>query len=137
MVEFLYNDFKTFEAFSSFLKALIIFGHFISSTLLVKLSRIKPSLFLSQNFNCRHKLQRLNSASSNFEILFAMRSTVIIAFVSLVVIQVATGIVYKLAARGTRGYEFSEASSLSISEMVKLLVSLVLLKISSDKTVVF
>ncbi|KAJ2994120.1 hypothetical protein HDV02_001857 [Globomyces sp. JEL0801] len=47
----------------------------------------------------------------------------ICAFVTLVCIQVTVGLVYKLASNGEKGYEFSRASALAISEGFKLLIS--------------
>ncbi|KAJ2992130.1 hypothetical protein HDV02_003268 [Globomyces sp. JEL0801] len=47
----------------------------------------------------------------------------LIAFAGLVTIQVAVGLVYKMAANGDKGYEFSRASALAMSEMFKLLLS--------------
>lgn len=46
----------------------------------------------------------------------------ILAFVSLVVIQVGVALVYKLSQRGGR-YEFSQASALAMAELFKFLIS--------------
>ncbi|KAJ2994118.1 hypothetical protein HDV02_001855 [Globomyces sp. JEL0801] len=48
----------------------------------------------------------------------------LIAFLGLVTIQVAVGLIYKMAANGDKGYEFSRASALAMSEMFKLLLSM-------------
>ncbi|KAI8896097.1 hypothetical protein BC833DRAFT_598985 [Globomyces pollinis-pini] len=53
-------------------------------------------------------------------------SKAIFAFVALVSIQVSVGLIYKLAASGNDGYQFSRASALAMSELFKLFVSFVL-----------
>lgn len=50
----------------------------------------------------------------------------VIAFASLVVIQVSIGLIYKLAASEAGGYSFSKASALTMSEGFKLVLSIFL-----------
>ena len=49
-----------------------------------------------------------------------MKSKSAMAFIGLVIIQVGIGLIYKLAAAGSSGYAFSQASALAMSEAFKL-----------------
>ena len=61
-----------------------------------------------------------------------MFSKHVIAFLSLVVIQVSIGLFYKFAAGEAGGYLFSQASALAMSEGFKLVLSIFLYRQSKN-----
>lgn len=56
----------------------------------------------------------------NYSMDLSKSSKAVVAFFSLVVIQIGIGLIYKFASSSSNGYQFSQASSLAISEFIKL-----------------